>query len=376
MKKRGSIRFRATAGNASKKRKTTSKSNDNCSTNNVNTNKDNNSKAIPVNKTNENNGTITEKDKNNKAIPVNKTNKNNETASVSITGENETITETDKSCDKTASVSITNVNGAITKTDSTDHQLNKNVSTPANEMCTVKRLIDSKQDFMKVIEGMINEQFSDQIENVKSVVGNENHCLLVFMDPHIMRCVTTTISKHYEKIDRRVCFLNIDSAKDADIYCSLENDKTFTFLVSENAMVVERMERRIRSRFNHVKFFFGYLKGERRLVRDIRNEYLAQKYNLPVLTFQRYLEMFKPLHIALIMCWLKHPIDRKVLLKTMREYLYAVKEMRNVRDKDIIDAYYAVESTGIMKNGKFNGDQYVFTEFVKKQMPYYLRKLI
>lgn len=240
----------------------------------------------------------------------------------------------------------------------------------------IDNIMEKGSDFDEVMQTVIQEQFSDQVQAITRIMCEEDHALLIFIDPYIECVVKSLIKTRCAEHHDNVHFLDVDGAKDETLYGELEDHSSFAFLTTRNAMVVEKMERRIRSRFNNVKIFFGYLKGCKIPVELIRSTYLSHKYGVQRCDFYNFLKVFKPLHVAVILCWMKKGLSRSRLVPTMKDFLFKVSEMKNVSDKEIIDAFYEVESTKIVIKNKFNGDYYKLVEYIKKEMPFYMKRLI
>ncbi|ELQ76299.1 hypothetical protein THOM_0749 [Trachipleistophora hominis] len=240
----------------------------------------------------------------------------------------------------------------------------------------IEDVIEKGSDFDEVARKEIKEQFADQMQTIARIAREEHHALLIFIDPYIESVIRMFIKTWYLKEHESVRFVDVDHARNETLYYELEDCTNFTFLITRNAMAIEQMERRIRSRFNNVKIFFGYLRGCKMPVDAIRNVYLSYKYEIPRCNFYGFLKLFKPLHIAIILCWIKKGLNRNKLVHTMKEFLFKVNEMKNVSDKEIVDAFYEVESTKIVRRNKINGDYYKLIEYVKKEMPFYLKRLI
>lgn len=261
-------------------------------------------------------------------------------------------------------------------TERLDNQNSSGEQSVLSPQSIIDNIMEKGSDFDVVMQTVIREQFSDQVQAITRIMSEEDHALLIFIDPYIECVVKSLLKTQCAERHDNVHFLDVDGAKDETLYGELEDHSSFAFLTTRNAMVVEKMERRIRSRFNNVKMFFGYLKGCKVPVELIRSTYLSHKYGVQQCDFYNFLKVFKPLHVAVILCWMKRGLSRSKLVLTMKDFLFKVSEMKNVSDKEIIDAFYEVESTKIVRKNKFNGDYHKLVEYIKKDMPFYMKRLI
>lgn len=256
--------------------------------------------------------------------------------------------------------------------DSTNTKENALKSFRNNIKEIINIILRNNLDFDEVIEKKIAEEFKELIESILKLKTKETHALLIFIDPYVEETIKLILMDRLKNAK----FIDLECAKKEVLYSALEDRKHFTFFITKNAMAIEQMERRIRSRFNNVKFFFGSLSKSKTLVSNIRNLYLIEKYKVPEFNFYTFLKIFGPLHIVIILFSVKKRLHRSSLINVLREYLKKINEIKNVSDEDILDAFFDVESTGIIKKNMFDGDYYTLTEYIKKEMPLYIQRLL
>lgn len=247
--------------------------------------------------------------------------------------------------------------------------------------------------------------------------------LLVGPDMQLLECARSlicektkyapeTVTMGRQKFpDRKIFFLNLAGGQSLEyqslLYYYLElplSHDCFVCLVSTSSMCLNSLEKRVRSRFKNRVFFVPYLEAQSSkprpdvpagvpskaeaaqslphvcispsLAHKARREFM-EKYALEPFTLSYLLDLFEPIHFALIIASRKHKLTPASVLDAYRKATVNINEIKGAGRSNILYCYYdLVDSDIIGAGGALMVDFGECQDFILKNCPLFLRRML
>ncbi|ADM11242.1 uncharacterized protein Eint_030980 [Encephalitozoon intestinalis ATCC 50506] len=273
---------------------------------------------------------------------------------------------------------------------------------------------------------IVGECFKETICEITRLIDkNGEHLLLCGPDQEILQAIVGVVKSHAEKISRtvvkvlpttpkdespdgKVFFIDIEGempiSRQLHVYHYLEKTRTHPcclLLVSNSCTSLDRLERRIKSRFNHRIFFTGFLPFE--LYRtlhmqlaatdneeEIQRQYnidpsisvllkkiVLKKYSIPEYSIETLYSLLNPVHVALTMMAFKRRIKYISCVPEFRAFTSDANELRGVTNMEILFYFLDILDFGLIdREGVLLVDMSSFKKHVSGCRPLYLRNLM
>ncbi|KAG5859368.1 hypothetical protein KMI_07g12100 [Encephalitozoon hellem] len=268
--------------------------------------------------------------------------------------------------------------------------------------------------------------FRNTISEITCLVDkNQEHFLLCGLDHDILSIVVGLVKRHAQKRNRTVVEVLPTTPKDENpdgkvFFIAVNDEMPISFqlhiyhylekarknscclvLVSTSCTFLDRLERRVKSRFNHRVFFIGFLPFESYKAlyiqltgtersEEIQRQYsidpsisalskriIAKKYGIPEYTIETLYSLFNPIHITLILIAFRRRIKYINCVSEFRAFTSDVNELRGVTSMEILSYYLDILDSGVIdKEGCLLVDSCSFKRHVSSTRPLYLKNLM
>lgn len=278
---------------------------------------------------------------------------------------------------------------------------------------------------MEEVEKTVRSSFKEEIRTVAGLVrrGGEHmvvcgldHEVVSIVIKEIKRCVEDCMkvvaiesaAHRDESPQGKAFFVRIKDSMAAQhqslVYYYLEKTRECScslVLVSDSCLSLGGLEKRVKSRFNHRVFFFGFLPRRsyttlyNRIVgktsrEEIEKEYrtnpgisvllkrrVMRRYGIPEYSMDMFYDLLSPTHVALMIMAGRRRIKYTNCVSEFRALAVDVNELRGVGNNEILFYFLdLLDSGAIDKEGELLIDLASFKQYVIANRPLYLRKLI
>lgn len=275
------------------------------------------------------------------------------------------------------------------------------------------------------------DKFEDLKELISSVFETEKgQCLIVGLDSALLSYAKNIIYKPgYESIDvttqkdespeNKIFFINLNETNSmiyqSLIYYYLELPSSyncFVCLISNNCRCLDFFEKRVRSRFKNKIIFIPYLDvnepidpylfyigtekynvqlflGEKSQskckIKDVTNSSIEQrfiqslmnKYNLESYSLEFHMDLFNPIHFALIILSRKRKLKYKNCISLFREFIIPYNELKAISNNDIYFSFCDLLSSGFINSyGELIVDFSEIKDYISLKCPQYLKSML
>jgi origin recognition complex subunit 4 len=277
---------------------------------------------------------------------------------------------------------------------------------------------------MDVLRETVRECYKEQLREIKLLVekGGE-HMLICGLDAGILRMVVAIAEEYAMSLQMEVQHIS-SAARSEDtenkvlvldlpmnqslIYHYLERTRKSScclVLTSTSCLCLESLEKRVKSRFNHRIFFFGFLPEEayiqlhRRIsgeradkstpeelkqvyrispsVKALAKRIMMERYKIPQYTNAEFYRLLNPIHFALLILSKKRRIARTNVLDEFRRFTSRTSELKKAEDTEVIFYYIdLVEAGAIDKDGGLGLSWIELKDFISGHCPLFIRSLV
>jgi origin recognition complex subunit 4 len=275
-------------------------------------------------------------------------------------------------------------------------------------------------DIREIISGC----YSEQLCAIREMLGRRRgHLLVCGLDAEIIRTVIKLAGEHAESlgmevrhvtsltksgdVDNKVFILEITGSASLTsqslIYYYLERTRSSCYLIlsSSSCLCLEGLEKRVKSRFSHRIFFFGFLPQKfyvqlyKRITKhedtqEIEKWYkinpsiellvkkaMMQTYGIAEYTNAAFYELLSPVHLALLLLSSRKRIGRTVFLQEFRKFTSKTSELRKAEDTEITFYYIDLVEAGMIdKEGSLSVSLLEIKSFISGHSPLFIRKLM
>ncbi|KMV66471.1 hypothetical protein M970_031010 [Encephalitozoon cuniculi EcunIII-L] len=279
---------------------------------------------------------------------------------------------------------------------------------------------------MDEMAGIVEACFGETIrETTRLLDRNGEHFLLCGLDPEVLLIVLGLVRTYAERMNRtvvqvlpttpkdenpggKVFFIDIDGempmSRQLHVYHYLEKTRRHPcclVLVSSSCTSLDRLERRVKSRFNHRVFFLGFLPlGSYKILyrkltgaddeEDVQRQYtvnpsiselskraIMKKYRILEYSTETLYALLNPVHIALVLMAFRKRIKYINCVSEFRAFTSSVNELKGTTSMEILLYFLDILDFGLIdKEGALLVDACSFKRHVSSVRPLYLKSLM
>ncbi|EPR77752.1 hypothetical protein SLOPH_2182 [Spraguea lophii 42_110] len=322
------------------------------------------------------------------------------------------------------------------------------IKSPLKRKISLNFKVGKKVSYSKPNDNIKNESYKNNLEDKICFLNNEiiseyktpiftinsllnspgTHALISSVDPYILNVVNNIIVEKAKEYNLTVsnkypvdfknkiiifncyenfCYYGGDNDNnintktmyiDSMLYNLFEKSKKnnfYFFILSTDSSIVENMEKRVRSRFNHNIIFFPYISynvlqkvfliSEENYLNIPAIDYHMKNYmnnekksNVKNIRIIDILEMLKSVHLIILFISKNNNTKHNTILNLYKKFTLNIPEIRKVEENVIIDFYYdLLELEFIDYKGRLNLDYQILYAFVvTSNCPQWMKDII
>lgn len=249
----------------------------------------------------------------------------------------------------------------------------------------------------------IEQLVESNLTNIYQLLQNKAGQFLVLSpDEDLLEIASNMLAKHSkykivrviaerdQKPARKIFLINLHNKRSISyqslLYYYLElplRFNCFVGLFSSSSLCLNYFEKRVLSRFNHriafIPYFDSFPSGSylHPSLQSIQNHQLIKKYDLEEFTLGFLFDLFEPLHIAMLVLSSKRKLKITNCISEFRNFVVHISELKGVSNTEIFNKYCDLQDSGmISQSGELLADISELKEFVQRNSPVYLKRLV